>query len=109
MGSRFEPKKIYEGVVKSQDPPIAGLGLGGVRDTISQLKYGSAAELSISFGALKRAIAFGVSQSARFLRTYLYDGFNEDESHGKVFDGMMIERAAAAGGSFNIRFAQPSR
>src|SRR5207248_5709582 len=69
----------------------------------------SAAEFSISAGALKRAIAFGASQSARFLRTYLYDGFNEDESHRKVFDGMMIERAAAARGSFNIRFAQPSR
>ena len=109
MGSGFEPKKIYEVVFKSQDPPIAGLGLAGVRDTISQLKYGSAAELSISAGALKRAIAFGASQSARFLRTYLYDGFNEDESHRKVFDGMMIERAAAARGSFNIRFAQPSR
>src|SRR5947208_2268971 len=109
MGSGFEPKKIYEVVFKSQDPPIAGLGLAGVRDTISQLKYGSAAELSISAGALKRAIAFGASQSARFLRTYLYDGFNEDESNRKVFDGMMVERAAAARGSFNIRFAQPSR
>src|SRR5438034_3391154 len=109
LGSGFEPKKIYEVVFRSQDPPIAGLGLAGVRDAISQIKYGSASELSISAGALKRAIAFGASQSARFLRTYLYDGFNEDESHRKVFDGMMIERAAAARGSFNIRFAQPSR
>src|SRR5436309_15594827 len=109
MGSGFERKKIYEVVFKSQDPPIAGLGLAGVRDTISQLKYGSAAELSISAGALKHAIAFGASQSARFLRTYLYDRFNEDESHRKVFDGMMIERAAAAPGSFIVRVAQPSR
>jgi hypothetical protein len=109
MASGFEPKKIYEVVYKSQDPPIAGLGLAGVRDTISYLKYGSAPELSIAAGAVKRTIAFGASQSARFLRTYVYDGFNEDESHRRVFDGIMIERAAAARGSFNIRFAQPSR
>jgi hypothetical protein len=109
MASGFEPKKIYEVVYRSQDPPIAGLGLAGVRDTISLLKYGSSGELSITAGAIKRAIGYGASQSARFLRTYIYDGFNEDESHRKVFDGMMIERAASARGSFNIRFAQPSR
>jgi len=109
MASGFEPKKIYEVVYKSQDPPIAGLGLAGVRDTISLFKYGSAPDLSIAAGALKRAIAFGASQSGRLLRQYVYDGFNEDESHRKVFDGMMAERAASARGSFNIRFAQPSR
>ena len=109
MASGFEPNKIYEIVYKSQDPPIAGLGLAGVRDTISQLKYASTPELSIPAGSIKRAIAYGASQSARLLRTYAYDGFNEDESHRKVFDGMMVERAASARGSFNIRFAQPSR
>src|SRR5438093_826425 len=109
MEAGFEPKRIYEIVYKSQDPPIAGLGLAGVRDVISRLKYGSAPEVSIAAGAIKRAIGFGASQSGRLLRTYVYDGFNEDESHRKVFDGLMIERAASARGSFNIRFAQPSR
>ena len=109
MAAGFEPKKIYEVVYKSQDPPLAGLGSAATRDVISRLKYGSAPELSIASGTIKTAIAFGASQSARFLRTYLYDGFNEDESQRKVFDGMMIERAASARGSFNVRFAQPSR
>ncbi len=109
MAAGFEAKKIYEVVYKSQDPPIAGLGSAAVRDAISRLKYGSAPELSVAAGTVKRAIAYGASQSARFIRTYLYDGFNEDESHRKVFDGMMSERAASARGSFNVRFAQPSR
>jgi hypothetical protein len=109
MPQGFEPRKIYEVVYKSQDPPVAGLGLAAVRDAISHLKYGTAPELSIPSGVLKRAIGFGASQSGRFLRTYVYDGFNEDESHRRVFDGLMIERAASARGSFNIRFAQPSR
>jgi len=109
MTTGFEPKKIYEVVYKAQDPPVAGLGSAAMRDAVSHLKYGSAPELAIPAGAVQRAIAYGASQSARFIRTYLYDGFNEDESHRKVFDGMMSERAASARGSFNVRFAQPSR
>lgn len=109
LGSSFEPKKIYEVVYRSQDPPIAGLGPAAVRDSVSKLKYDSASELSIPQGMIKRAIGFGISQSGRFLRTYLYYGFNEDESHRKVFDGVMAHVAGSGRGSFNHRFAQPSR
>src|SRR5215831_14156003 len=109
MASGFEPNKIYEVVYKSQDPPIAGLGPAAVRDAISKLKYGSAAELSVDQGAIKRAIAFGISQSGRFLRTYLYYGFNEDESHRKVFDGVISHVAGGGRGSFDNRVALPSR
>jgi hypothetical protein len=96
-------------IYKSQDPPIAGLGPAAVRDAISRLKYGSAPELSVNAGVLKRAIAFGISQSGRFLRTYLYYGFNEDESHRKVLDGVMAHVAGGGRGSFDNRFALPSR
>ena len=109
MTSDFEPHKIYEVVYKAQAPPIAGLGAAAVRDTISKLKYGSAAELSVAQGAMKRAIAFGISQSGRFLRTFMYDGFNEDESHRKVFDGVFAHVAGSGRGSFNNRFALPGR
>jgi hypothetical protein len=109
MTSPFEPHKIYEVVYKAQDPPIAGLGAAAVRDTISRLKYGSATELSVARGTLPRAIAFGISQSGRFLRTFLYDGFNEDESHRKVFDGVFAHVAGSGRGSFNKRFALPGR
>ena len=109
MNGGFEPNKIYEVVYKTQDPPIAGLGPAAVRDTISKLKYGAAPELSVSQGAVKRAIAFGISQSGRFLRTYLYYGFNEDESHRKVFDGVMSHVAGSGRGSFDNRFAMPGR
>jgi hypothetical protein len=109
MAAGFEPGKIYEVVYTSQDPAVVGVGLAAVRDTIARLKYGSAAELGLASGAVKRAIAFGISQSGRFLRTYLYYGFNEDEAHRKVFDGVMAHVAGAGRGSFNHRFAQPSR
>jgi Alpha/beta hydrolase domain len=109
MAAGFEPGKIYEAVYTSEDPPVVGVGAAAVRDAVSKLKYGSASELGLASGALKRAIAFGISQSGRFLRTYLYYGFNEDEAHRKVFDGVMAHVAGAGRGSFNHRFAQPSR
>jgi hypothetical protein len=109
MNGGFEPRKIYELVYKSQDPPIAGLGPAAVRDTISRLKYGSTPELAIEQGVVKRAVAFGISQSGRFLRTYLYYGFNEDEGHRKVFDGVMSHVAGSGRGSFDNRFALPGR
>ena len=105
----FEPGLIYEVVYTSQGPPIAGLGLAAIRDAISLLKYGSANTLSIFLGSIDRSIAYGRSQSGRLLRTFLYDGFNEDEQHRKVFDGVIAQVAGAARGSFNHRFAQPSR
>src|SRR4030095_6998026 len=109
LGGGFQPSKIYEVVYKAQNPPVVGVGPAAVRDAISHLKYESADALSIPAGSIKRAIAFGVSQSGRFLRTYLYYGFNEDERRRKVFDGVMAHVAGAGRGSFNLRFAQPSR
>ena len=105
----FQPHRLYDVVYVAQDPPLVGLGPAAVRDTISHLKYAAAPELSIPAGALDRAIAWGVSQSGRFLRTFLYHGFNADEAERKAFDGVMAHVAGGGRGSFNHRFAQPSR
>src|SRR6185369_12592590 len=106
----FQRGKTYEVVYTSKDPAIAGLGPAAIRDFISFLKYGGAPAdiLDGQQQYLKRAIAFGSSQSGRFLRSYLYQGFNVDEQGRKVFDGMMPHIAGAARGSFLHRFAQPS-
>ena len=105
----FEPKKIYEVVYRSQDPPLVGVGPAAIRDTVSRMKYGALPELGLPQGAIKRAIGFGISQSGRFLRTFLFYGFNADEAERKVFDGVMPHVAGGGRGSFNHRFAQPSR
>jgi len=111
MKSGFEPGRIYELVYTAEDSPVAGAGMAAMRDMISYLKYGGAKDSTLGDENryLKRAVAFGVSQSGRFLRTYLYDGFNQDERNRKVFDGIMAHVAGAGRGSFNVRFAQPSR
>jgi len=111
MPAGFDPGKIYELVYTSKDPPIVGLGPAAVRDLISFFKYGIAADtvLGDHHDYIKRAYGFGISQSGRFLRTFVYYGFNQDEQGRRVFDGIMAHVAGAARGSFNHRFAQPSR
>lgn len=108
--SGFESGRIYEVVYRSQDPPIVGLGIAGVRDFVSALKNGTAPEpLRALRPAARRTLAFGSSQSGRFLRTLLYQGFNRDEKGVRVFDGVWANVAGGGRGSFNHQFAQPSR
>ncbi len=96
----FEPGRIYEVVYTGKDPAVVGLGPAAVRDYVSYIKQQ---------GEVERAIGFGVSQSGRFLRTFLYYGFNADERGKRVFDGVWAHVAGAGRGSFDHRFAQPSR
>jgi len=105
----FEPGKIYEVVYLSENPPVVGVGPAAVRDLISQLKYEGSSDLGIPKASIQRALGFGTSQSGRFLRTFLYYGFNRDEADRKVFDALMPHVAGGGRGSFNHRFAQPSR
>ena len=110
LNGGFTPGRIYEIVYRAQNPVVAGLGLAAVRDFASYLKHGGAhTPLSDSPAAIKRTIAFGVSQSGRFLREFLYDGFNQDESGKPAFDAIWAHVAGAGRGSFNQRWAQPSR
>ncbi len=105
------PGKIYEVVYTAKDPALVGLGPTGMRDFLSYLKYGSDIASINSLGDFKykRILGFGTSQSGRFLRTYLYNGFNADEQGRKVFDGVWAHVAGAGRGSFNLRFGQASR
>ncbi len=100
----FVPGYIYELVYLAKDPIVVGLGLSALRDVISYAKYDSTCVFSVDLG-----IAAGVSQTGRLLRHFNYQGFNEDEQGRKAYDGMMIITAGAGRGSFNHRFAQPSR
>jgi hypothetical protein len=110
MSAGFKPGLIYEAVYTAKDPAIVGLGPTAVRDMISFLKYENSPFLPGDMQRyMKRSIGIGTSQSGRFLRTFLYQGFNADEKGRKVFDGVWAHVAGAGRGSFNHRFAQPSR
>ncbi|MDB4876698.1 MAG: hypothetical protein JWM41_3144 [Gemmatimonadetes bacterium] len=96
--------KIYEVVYTAVNPPVTGAGMAAIRDVVSYLKYDTTAIARARFG-----IAYGVSQTGRFIRQFLYQNFNTDESGRAAFDGFFAHTAGAGRGSFNHRFAQPSR
>jgi hypothetical protein len=111
MAAGFKPGVIYEAVYTAENPRVQGVGMSAIRDLISFLKYQNdgISVLGDQPRFLKRAIGFGVSQSGRFLRTFMYSGMNADEKGRKVFDGIWADVAGGGRGSFNHRFAQPSR
>jgi hypothetical protein len=102
----FEPGRIYDVVYRAKNPRVVGTDFAGTRDLISFFKYGQAGN---PLPGLRFAYGWGVSQSGRFLRDFLYQGFNEDEQSRQVFDGVIDEVGGAGRGSFNHRFAQASR
>jgi hypothetical protein len=56
---------------------------------------------------ITHAYAWGRSQSGRYLRDFLYHGFNEDEFHRKVFDAVAPHVAGGGRLYLNYRFARP--
>ena len=104
LNGGFVPGKIYELVYTAKNPAVVGVGLAAVRDFLSYLKYDPQATAPV-----KRVYAVGISQSGRFLRHFLYQDFNADEKGRQVMDGVIAHVAGAGRGSFNHRFAQPSR
>jgi hypothetical protein len=107
MPGGFEPGRIYEIAYRTANPAIAGAGLAAFRDFAAWLKRGQAGPLDLGVRA-KWTVAYGSSQSGRFLRTFLYYGFNADEKDEQVFDGVMSHIAGGARLSLNERGATPN-
>jgi hypothetical protein len=103
----FKAGLLYECVYEGKDGIVSGLGFAAVRDFVAFAKHGGAP--ADELGGTKRAIGFGVSQTGRFLRQFLYEGFNADESGRRVFDGAWADVGGAGRGNFNYRYAQASR
>ncbi len=100
----FRAGRIYELVYRARNPVVVGLGLAAVRDAVAFFKHDAPASVRVA-----RAYGFGISQSGRFLRTFVVRGFNSDERGRQVFDGILPIVSGPALGSFDHRFAQPSR
>jgi hypothetical protein len=108
----FRPGYLYELVCEAEGSIVQGTGFAAVRDLVSWLRYSPAKENPLAHEGkplITRAHAFGVSQSGRFLRHLLYQNFNIDEANRIVFDGLIPHVAGGGLGSFNHRFAQPTR
>ncbi len=104
LNGGFQPGKIYEYVYVVKDPVVAGLGFAVIRDYAAYAKHSPDAVTPAA-----RIYGEGISQDGRFLRDFLYQGFNADEEGRMALDGVLAHVAGAGRGSFNYRFAQPSR
>jgi len=82
--------------------PVGGLGFAAIRDTTSWIKYDAAAAVTA-----EHTLSFGSSQSGRFLRTFLYLGFNTDTAGRQVFDGVIPHIAGASRLDLNQPGAAP--
>ena len=114
-GARFEPIKIYELWYEATGAKVLGIGYASVRDLVSFLRYKSANRGGIpnplisTMSEIRHALAFGVSQSGRFLRHFLELGMNADEEGRRVFDGVFSHVAGAGKVFANHRFGMPGR
>ena len=112
----FDGGAIYELTYPARDPIVMGLAFASTRDVVSFLRR----EKSDPAGnpnplapngrpAIRYAYALGMSQSGRFLRDLLYQGFNEDEKGRMVFEGIIPHVAGSRKMFANDRWAQPGR
>jgi Alpha/beta hydrolase domain len=99
----FTAGRTYELSYRPEKFPVSGLGMAAFRDVSTWVKHAPDALVHAP-----KAIAFGSSQSGRFLRTFLYYGFNNDEKGQQVFDGVMAHIAGGARLSLNLRGAEPT-
>ncbi|HEY6368015.1 MAG TPA: alpha/beta hydrolase domain-containing protein [Candidatus Binatia bacterium] len=111
----FKPGHIYELIYPAKNPLVLGLGFAVVRDLVSFLRY----EMNDAAGrpnplvsankatAIRYVYGWGRSQSGRFLRDFVYHGFNEDESHRIVFDAIAPHVAGGGRLFLNYEFARP--
>ena len=102
---------IYEFHYPAQGPRVLGLGMAATRDLISFMRYDSTDAKGTANPArgIKATLGFGVSQSGRFLRDFVHQGFNQDTRGRKVLDGALAHTAGVGGVFLNAEFGQPAR
>lgn len=98
----FEPGLTYEITWLAENPPIAGLGFAAIREAAVWLKHGTD-----SLAPVPHLYAFGASQCGRFLRDFVYRGFNTDTANRIVLDGIIPHIAGAGRLDLNRRWSTP--
>jgi hypothetical protein len=116
-GTPFQPGSIYDFWYPARDPKVLGIGYAATRDLIAFLRYtthdaaGQANPLALSSTStgIRAVLAFGNSQSGRYLREHTALGFNQDEAQRQVFDGVLTNVAGIGKVFLNYEFGQPYR
>ncbi len=107
LSSGFEPGRIYQVFYETAHAPVVGCGLLAVRDSASFLRYSEVPENPLA-GRIDRVYGWGMSQTGRMLRHFLYLALNVDEEGRIAYDGLNPHVGGGRRGEFNQRFGQPS-
>ena len=111
-GTPFKQSYIYELTYTAKDPVVAAVGLAATRDFVSFLRHAAQDSVGTSnplAGDVRYTFTFSISQPTRALNDFVALGFNEDEKHGRVIDGMLKWTGGGSGNQINYRFAQTGR
>ena len=106
-GTLPTPLTIYEFWYEATNSRVAGIAFAAVRDLISFLRHSPESPLAAS--KPRHAIAFGISQSGRFLRHFLDLRMNRDLDGRRVFDGVHAHTGGDGKTFINHSFAEPNR
>lgn len=104
----FTPGRAYEVAFTARGAPLTGHGLAATRDLVSFLRFASAQDGNPLAGEIEQALALGVSQTGRFLRQMIYDGFCVDAQGRLLFEGLLAHTGGARLLETNWRFGQPA-
>ncbi len=106
----FDEGAIYELVYMARDPIVNGIGFAATRDLVSFLRYGRGDDDSEGErDRFRNAFGYGVSQSGRYLKDLVYQGFNRDVMHRRVFDGILPVIPGSRRTSLNVQFSEAGR
>lgn len=112
VGPAFVANDIYEFSYTAKNPTVNGLGFAAIRDFNSFLRFSSHDDFGTANPInthISRIYTETSSQPARTLNDFVHLGFNEDENHRQVFDGMMQWIGAGDGINMNYRWSQTKR
>ncbi len=109
----FDAGTIFEFIYTAKDPRVTGLAFASHRDIAEFLRSGgpdaSGNANPMASAPLRRCTLFGISQSGRFVRDFLYQGFNKSSTGTRVFDAAVPVIAGSRKTQINMAFAQPGR
>ena len=111
-GTTPQPGALYELRYPARDPKVLGIGFAATRDFVSFLRYekrDGAGNANPAHETIRSVLVVGISQSGRYLRDHIIQGFNQDESKRKVFDGVLTHISGIGKVFLNAEFGQPLR
>ncbi|MFT5392414.1 MAG: hypothetical protein ACI8PT_002611 [Gammaproteobacteria bacterium] len=117
LASGFQPGWIYELRYVAKQPSLLGLGFAAVRDTVDFFRHAKVDSTGVGNPLcdgtqapwIEKSYAWGRSQSGRYLREFVYRGWNVGSERRRVFEAVWPHVTGAGRLALNLRFAHPDR